>query len=88
MEGVFETMTEENNLRIRANISETAKGLLQRDITIEILGTDKVSVSDPNDVLKIINKSLAVALFDKFQEIATEGKKRGYVFVGEELDKQ
>ena len=76
-------MTEEGNTRTRVNISENSKGLIQRDLTMEIIGLDKVSVSNPNDLLQVVDKTLAVALWDMFEQVKEEGKKRGYKFVGE-----
>ena len=76
-------MTEEGNTRTRVNISTTAKGLIQTELTIEIIGLDRVSVANPKDLMQVVDKSMAMAIWDKYEQVKEEGLKRGYKFCGD-----
>lgn len=71
--------------RVRTAISTTAKGLIQADITIELLNQDRViTVKNPNDVADIEDQSTAEALFTQLDAIQEQAKKRGIKTVWEQ----
>lgn len=70
--------------RVRENISLTAKGLVQPEITVETLNTDKIiSVKSPNDVGDIDEQTTAEFLWSRLDAHTEQAHKRGLKMVWE-----
>ena len=78
-------MTEESKeSRIRIALKETAKGLIQREITIETFNGDQFMVHDGDDMLKVEGIPIHQKIWDEFDMVKKEGLERGNKFVGDE----
>ena len=74
--------------RIRVHISEAStqkdKGKLIRDITIELGNQNMMRmIKDKSDVANIDEKEIQIFLFDLWDKITDEGKKRGKHWIDE-----
>jgi len=70
--------------RVRVNVSITAKGLVQPEVTVELLNTEKViTVNDPNDVANITESDQVDAIFNTLQKIKKRANKDGLRMVWE-----
>lgn len=70
--------------RVRVNVSITAKGLVQPEVTVELLNTEKViTVNDPNDVANITESDQVDAIFNTLQKIKERANKDGLRMVWE-----
>ena len=68
--------------RIRVNVSITAKGLVQPEVTVELLNTETViTVNDPNDVANITESNQVDAIFNTLQKIKERANKDGLKMV-------
>jgi len=70
--------------RVRVNVSITAKGLVQPEVTVELLNTEKViTVNDPNDVANITESDQVDAIFNTLKKIQERANKDGLRMVWE-----
>ena len=64
--------------RYRVNLSESAKGLWQRDVTLEVLNKDTVTViKNKADLGDVEIKNIPKAIWDLIDGIEREGNLRG-----------
>jgi len=70
--------------RVRENIAWTAKGLVQPDLTVETLNTDKiVTVKSPNDVGDVEEQTTVEFLWARLDAHTEQAHKRGMKMVWE-----
>lgn len=70
--------------RVRVNVSITAKGLVQPEVTVELLNTETViTVNDPNDVANITESDIIDTIFNTLQKIKERANKDGFKVVWE-----
>jgi hypothetical protein len=75
--------------RVRLHIGEAStqkdKGKLVRDITVEYGNQDiKKVIKDKSDIGNFEEKEIQQHIFDIWDKVTAEGKKRGKVFIDED----
>ena len=77
--------------RVRLHIGEAStqkdKGKLVRDITVEYGNQDiKKIVRSKEDIGDVEEKEIQEHIFDIWDKVTLEGKKRGKMFIDEDID--
>jgi len=70
--------------RIRENLKESAKGVVQRELTVEFMNGDKINLSlNPKDLADVVTKEIETDIWDRYEKLGELGRKRGFKIAGD-----
>jgi len=73
--------------RIRENLKTTAKGIVQRELTVEFVNGDHIEMSkNPDDLADTTSKEIETDIWDRYEKLGKIGRDRGFTMAGDNDD--
>jgi len=64
--------------RIRENLKESAKGIVQRELTVEFNNGDSLKIENKADLADVRLKEIETEIWDRYEKLGKIGRDRGF----------